>query len=807
MVKPLNLTLKQKLFLLQCLALVPWLVGVGYVIYYSWPEIRNMNREIEATRLLPHYFALVKAVQVHRGLSFIYLNLSHDSAFGRKIGHQIRQTEALFYKQLKKLKFLMRKEISNRKKLIKVASQFQKLRLDAYRGDPEENFWRHTFLINQLIAMMEMEGESHGLFADPDLYVRTLAQVALIELPKLTEILGRIRGVGSGFLANHDLGRGDKRELLRLYSQAYAYSGALKWTLANIRFPTKTILLLKSGSQELQDFLKRSEDIVAGSQVSFTPMGYFHIASEVIGKFVDIYLQLMDEVGVRLKDKRRRFIRNWLIFTFILSTIFICLCLSFYVAYKSVADKLSIVREGVRRIAEGDFSTRIPLESEDEIGQLVKVLNSSLARLQENIKEIYTLYYYDRLTRLPNRAKFFQDLAGHEAPALILLDINNFKDVNFVFGEECGDEILKELAQRMRSIFSLDSYRIGPDEFVVLADLASWGSDFDGFFKEVERGIRTLEARPFRWLDENEIFISFYAAVVSECVHPEKILIYAYDALKEAKAAGNKLVKVTSPVEKQRPLYRERMIWAQKTRRALDEGRIIPFYQPIFNLSTGKIEKFEALVRLVEEDGTVVPPIKFLEISQKIGLYPEITKAVVRQVLEDFASLPYEVSINLALMDFESPEIRDYITTRLDHFCSLDPRGAERLVFEVVETDQIGNYEMVKGFLELLKERGCKIAVDDFGSAYSNLERIIELQVDYLKIDASLVKKLPHDPTVRVLVEAIVQFAQRVGIGTIAEFVADETIFKLVKEMGVTYAQGYFIAPPQPIEAIRAKYL
>ena len=131
----------------------------------------------------------------------------------------------------------------------------------------------------------------------------------------------------------------------------------------------------------------------------------------------------------------------------------------------------------------------------------------------------------------------------------------------------------------------------------------------------------------------------------------------------------------------------------------------------------------------------------------------------------------------------------------------------QRLVFEVVETEHIRNYEMVVDFLKQLKERGCRIAIDDFGTGYSNLERLIELRVDYLKIDASLIRRLPGDETVRLLVEAILQFARRVGIRTIAEFVSDERIFNLVRELGIDYSQGYFVGKPEPIEVIRNKYL
>ncbi|OAQ19835.1 diguanylate cyclase/phosphodiesterase (GGDEF & EAL domains) with PAS/PAC sensor(s) [Thermosulfurimonas dismutans] len=175
---------------------------------------------------------------------------------------------------------------------------------------------------------------------------------------------------------------------------------------------------------------------------------------------------------------------------------------------------------------------------------------------------------------------------------------------------------------------------------------------------------------------------------------------------------------------------------------------------------------------------------------------------MIERALDDFRDLPFEVSINLSFQDFETPGVKEFLLSKVKIL--IEP---QRMVFEILETEDIKNYEPIANFLKELKKRGCKIAIDDFGIGYSNLERLIELKVDYLKIDASLIKRLPSDENVRLLVEAILNFARRVGIKTVAEFVADETLFNLVKEMGIDYSQGYFIGPPEPIEVVRKKYL
>lgn len=205
---------------------------------------------------------------------------------------------------------------------------------------------------------------------------------------------------------------------------------------------------------------------------------------------------------------------------------------------------------------------------------------------------------------------------------------------------------------------------------------------------------------------------------------------------------------------------------------------------------TRKPVKFEALVRLIEKGGEVISPFKFLTIAQKAGYGPEITKRVLQKAIDDFLFLPYEVSVNISYNDFLAEEFLIFIEA------VLEKKERPRLVFEFLETEEIGNPELVYGKLKEIKERDIKLAIDDFGSGYSSLQRIVDLKVDYIKIDASLIKKLPEDEKVQLLVKAIVKFAKEAGIKTVAEFVADENIFKKVCELGIDYSQGYYFSPP-----------
>jgi EAL domain-containing protein (putative c-di-GMP-specific phosphodiesterase class I) len=184
-------------------------------------------------------------------------------------------------------------------------------------------------------------------------------------------------------------------------------------------------------------------------------------------------------------------------------------------------------------------------------------------------------------------------------------------------------------------------------------------------------------------------------------------------------------------------------------------------------------------------------PFIFLDIAIKSKLYPEITKAIVTKSFEFFRDKNLEFSINLSIVDIQSKEIMRFIFNKLQGF----PQP-QKVVFEILETDKIENYEEIKNFIKDIKKYGCKVAIDDFGSGYSNFSHILELNVDFLKIDSSLVKFVTTDENSRVVVKTIINFASNLGLKTIAEFVEDKDSLELLEKMGVDFIQGYYIGKP-----------
>jgi len=240
----------------------------------------------------------------------------------------------------------------------------------------------------------------------------------------------------------------------------------------------------------------------------------------------------------------------------------------------------------------------------------------------------------------------------------------------------------------------------------------------------------------------------------------------------------------------------KRMIKTIKTiKNALDSSSVVPFYQPIIANSNGAVVKYECLVRIIEKDGTVIAPMDFLPIAKQIKLYPDITKEVLKHAFADYEKLQTPFSINLSVDDIENDEITSLIFQMLKE----QPEIGSQLTFELLESEQVENYELINDFIMNIKKFKTKIAIDDFGSGFSNIDHITRIKIDYLKIDGSLIKELPANEVNCMAVDAIVSFAKKMGVETVAEFVHSQEVYQAVKEAGITFSQGFLLGKPEPL--------
>ena len=413
--------------------------------------------------------------------------------------------------------------------------------------------------------------------------------------------------------------------------------------------------------------------------------------------------------------------------------------------------------------------------------------------LEEQIKnktsELTNSLTKDRLTKLPNRLQLLEDISniGKDNVHLALLNIDRFKDINDFYGHDVGDVVLLQITSLIKSNCSNKKsyiYKMPSDEFAILTTKKITDGEFSKLIKSI---LETIEATKIE-AKEHSIFISLSAGLSSKKEH---LLPTADMALKASKNTSENIITYNNSINNSSKIE-ENIRVISLIKDAISDNQIKPFFQPIFNVHTQKIEKYEALVRIVHSDGTIITPYEFLNIAIKSKLYSHITQIMIEKTFDFFKDKDYEFSINLSMEDINNKKTTQFIIQKLKKF----PHPG-RVVFEILESEEIKNYEKLKNFIKTIKSFGCKFAIDDFGSGYSNFAHILELNVDYLKIDASLVKYITTDESSRVITKTIVNFASTLGLKTIAEFVEDKDSLDMLQKMGVDYIQGYYIGKPQ----------
>jgi len=419
---------------------------------------------------------------------------------------------------------------------------------------------------------------------------------------------------------------------------------------------------------------------------------------------------------------------------------------------------------------------------------LEREVENKTRALQTKSMELEYRLYHDPLTRLRNRNALIQDLNSGVPKALILLNIDDFKQINDFYGYSAGDKLIQGIAKLLTvecRIDTCDLYRMPSDEFAILIYNDISREKLETFITHL---VKTINNHDFD-IDGNIVHLKIAIGASND---GEDLLITADMAMKKAKVDRVDYIIYDSSMDLSKK-YEKNLEWAEKIKQALEEDRIVPYFQPIVSTVDNRIKSYEALVRLIDENGTVYTPFYFLDIAKQTKFYPDLTKRMIDKTFTYFKDKSCDFSINISYLDFMNKETMAYIIDRIETFSDTG-----RIHFEILESEGIERYEEVSECLKKLRTLGCRISLDDFGSGYSSFEHMLKLEVDMLKIDGSLIKNIDTDINSQIVVETIINFANRLQIDTCAEFVSSKAIYDTVKDLGVTYVQGYYIAEPQP---------
>ncbi|CAA7625638.1 Signal transduction protein [Candidatus Terasakiella magnetica] len=470
---------------------------------------------------------------------------------------------------------------------------------------------------------------------------------------------------------------------------------------------------------------------------------------------------------------------------------------------RPITNMVSLMQE---IILHTDLSRRVKTNGFiSEVADLSEYFNKLLRTVEDYQARLEDLSIRDPLTKLYNRRKF-DEFLGHEIGraqrnnhpfCMLLIDLDDFKNINDTFGHPIGDLVLRELASVLhREVRRTDIIaRIGADEFAVLLPETDMEEG-----RQVAEKLRAAVAETQLGLPVGGVRVTASIGLVSypdNADDVQRLAIAADVAIYKAKRGGKNQVAVIGDNDDTAVTIFSQ---GEMVRSALAEGRLVPFFQPIVACKDGSIAAYEVLARVVDGDQAVCAG-DFIESAEELGLAGEIDAAVFDQALAAMAAGTLgdaKVFINLS-----AKSLTDY-----DRMRDIPRRLAEvgvapsRVVLEITEREALPHFGDVVNMVNELRANGLGFALDDFGSGFSSFLYLKYITVDYVKIEGSFVRHMVTDERDRIMVEHIHSMAQRFGMTTIAEFVEDEATLAVLHTMGVNLCQGYHVGMPKPIETI-----
>ncbi len=437
---------------------------------------------------------------------------------------------------------------------------------------------------------------------------------------------------------------------------------------------------------------------------------------------------------------------------------------------------------------------------------MVMVVGSSKA-LSRTMSELEYYSTHDPLTGLYNRRYFNEMLDyevgrserhGHEF-SILMLDLDDFKDINDTWGHPCGDAALIGVADSLRSVVRKGDLatRIGGDEFAIILTETNKA----GGMVVAEKLRSELRDVAFSAPNGKTFHLTTSIGLVSFPQDAQSIsdLMTGVDiGLYRAKKLGKDTVCTVEQIESQIQESRVIRDHAESLRNSLREDRIVPFFQPIVDCRTGKVFAYETLARLCEPDGRTVSAGMFIETIEKYGLGRELDRIIISKALQAMKEKierddpDIKLFINLSAQEIQGRGILGYA----EQMCQEIGIPPKNIVFELLERDAVGDMTHMRKFLTDLRKKGFSFALDDFGSGYNSFHYLRELHFDFVKLDGAFVRNILNSKVDHALVGNLSRLCQDLGILMVAEFIESKEIMEAIQAMGVDYAQGYYLGLP-----------
>ena len=485
--------------------------------------------------------------------------------------------------------------------------------------------------------------------------------------------------------------------------------------------------------------------------------------------------------------------------------ILILVVVSFYFArslMQSIIKPIDEINSVLKKISHKDFSSNIQISSKDEFGEISQMLNKNIKLLQSTFKELAHLVNYDHLTSLPNRKMFQEEIDKcihlcantQDEFAVMFIDVDNFKQVNDVYGHTVGDQLLEILAKRMQVHIRKNDIiaRLGGDEFAILIHNIKNQTVAGNIANKILDSLQ----KPI-YIDGHSIFTSVSIGIYtsnSEHLSREEILSYADVAMYAAKNSGKAQYVFFNKHMHQKIEGETRL--ENDLRVALEHKEFELYFQPIVEPKQETIYGVETLLRW-KKDGKMITPDQFIAKLESNGMILEVTYWIVEEVFKMVQRTKYKgvVSINLSILQFFDEKLLPFLREILRKYQEVAPHN---IYFEITESVFAKNNDLIYSMMELIKKEGFLFSLDDFGTGYSSLSYIKDYPIHTIKIDKKFVDDLLEDSQADALFEGIIFLANKLNLTIVVEGVEDLPTLQFVTKNSNVKIQGYYFYQPMP---------
>jgi EAL domain-containing protein (putative c-di-GMP-specific phosphodiesterase class I)/DNA-binding NarL/FixJ family response regulator len=448
-------------------------------------------------------------------------------------------------------------------------------------------------------------------------------------------------------------------------------------------------------------------------------------------------------------------------------------------ALEDIDDKIRALEMGVN-----DFISK-PFDKTELIARCKSYIQIS------KLNQQYSLATINPITELPNKLALQKDItSSKDEMELFLIKVDNFDENENFYGNHIIEELERAFSTLLQDYFNdfgnITLYHTSSGKYALILNnekkltIDEAKNHCINFIESMKKTEVSTKDHKFNL----NITMSYSQGLT---------MIYedANALLNEALARKSEYLLGKDILEGIKERLRKNLNMIEQIKYAIKNDLFIPHFQPIFNNKTKSIYKYETLIRMKDSEGNITYPGPYLlEAAKKGRFYTQITKIIINKVFDKIRESDCEFSINLSSLDIEDEQMGAYLLDSIKKNSDL----THKLIFELLEDKDTQDYEVVNNFIKIAKKYGVKIAIDDFGSGYSNFMRILEFEPDIIKIDGSLIEDITTNKTARNTVEMIKLFADKIGAKTVAEYVENEEIYNIINDLGIDYSQGYYIA-------------